>query len=570
MAPHGDRDSHGELPGDPVRPIAPGWDDGGILDMLFANNAAPILLIDPGRDGAIVDANPKAAAFYGHSREKLRSLHVWDINALGRSILPAMREIASWEGGHYPQRFHHRLADGSVRDVQVYAGPILLAGRKLLLCIIHDLTAVIEAEQFNRLLLENVQVGVCGIDRAGNFTFVNPVAVRALGFRHESELTRGHIGCFLTYSSPAPTDLPPDSRTAGSEGGAAALHPIFQVAETGQTARDIDATFLRSDGTPFPVRLTASPIRNHSGIVGVVVSFSDLTAEREQEAQASDLANALPGAIFQAELHPDGALRAGYFSSAATELFGLTPESELTAPSILIPLMSLKGWARIRRSLRRAGRDGKVWEGELEIGPADSRRWLLGRAQPRRRADGTLVFNGVLLDITERKILEAELQRAAMHDPLTGAWNRRRFQQALAEAEARAERYGRPYVLALIDIDHFKRFNDTHGHQAGDDALRLVAGTLSARLRRSDALARWGGEEFALLLPETELAAAGQVLENLRQAVASQQMECGSSITVSIGAGQCRAGEDTYGLLQRVDAALYRAKDAGRNRVELA
>ncbi|CAO3441406.1 PAS domain-containing protein [Azospirillum endophyticum] len=167
-------------------------DGAGVLDALFFTNAAPILLIDPGRDGAIVDANPRAAAFYGHSRERLRSLHVWDINQLGRAILPAMREIASWEGGHYPQRFHHRLADGSVRDVQVYAGPIHLGGRKLLLCIIHDITAVIEAEQFNRLLLENVQVGVCGIDRAGAVTFVNPTAVCAFGFRHESELIRSH------------------------------------------------------------------------------------------------------------------------------------------------------------------------------------------------------------------------------------------------------------------------------------------------------------------------------------------------------------------------------------------
>lgn len=553
MAPHGDRDAHGELPGEPLGAVTADRDGDGILGALFANNAAPILLIDPGRDGAIVDANPKAAAFYGHSREKLRSLHVWDINALGRSILPAMREIASWEGGHYPQRFHHRLADGSVRDVQVYAGPIVLGGRKLLLCIIHDVTAVIEAEQFNRLLLENVQVGVCGIDRTGHFTFVNPVAVGALGFRHESELIRSHAGRFLG---------------GGTEG--AALHPVFQVAETGQAARDIDSTFLRGDGTPFPVRLTASPIRGHAGIVGVVVSFSDLTAEREREAQAGDLANALPGAIFQAEFHPDGVLRAGYFSSAAAELFGLPVDADLTASSVLTPLMNLKGWARVRRSLRRSGRHGTVWEGELEIGPASARRWLLGRAQPRRRADGTMVFNGVLLDITERKILEAELQRAAMHDPLTGAWNRRRFQQALAEAEARLERYGRPYVLALIDIDHFKRFNDTHGHQAGDDALRLVASTLSGRLRRSDALARWGGEEFALLLPETELAAAGQVLDTLRQAVASQRMDCGNSITVSIGAAQGRGGEDAYALLQRTDAALYRAKDAGRNRVELA
>lgn len=568
MAEQGERDMDGEASADP-RPGAfsrwpgsgnaasgglDGMKEAGVLDALFSTNAAPILLIDPGRDGAIVDANPKAAAFYGYSRDRLRSLHVWDINQLGRAILPAMREIASWEGGHYPQRFHHRLADGSVRDVQVYAGPIQFGGCKLLLCIIHDITAVIEAEQFNRLLLENVQVGVCGIDRSGAVTFVNPTAVCAFGFRHESELIRSHIARFLFPNS------------LGANGGGMP-HPVFRVAETGQAARDIEATLYRGDGTPFPVRLTASPIRNNDGIVGVVVSFFDLTEEREREAQASDLANALPGAVFQAELHPGGDLRATYFSTAAASLFGVPPDADLTVPQTLAPVMTVKGWARVRRGLRRAGGAGRVWEGEMETAGG---RWVLGRAQPRRRSDGAVLFNGVLLDITDRKGLEADLQQAAMHDPLTGVWNRRRFQQAVGEAAARLERYGRPYILALMDIDHFKRFNDTHGHQAGDDALRVVAATLSDRLRRSDAVARWGGEEFALLLTEADLPAALGVLDALRRRVGAQRMACGGAITISIGVGQAKAGEDIDSLLQRIDAALYKAKSAGRNRVEQA
>lgn len=568
MAEQGERDMDGEAsadsgpgafslwPGDgsAASGNSGGTDGSGLLDALFSTNAAPILLIDPGRDGAIVDANPRAAVFYGHSRDRLRSLHVWDINQLGRAILPAMREIASWEGGHYPQRFHHRLADGSVRDVQVYAGPIHLGGRKLLLCIIHDITAVIEAEQFNRLLLENVQVGVCGIDRSGAVTFVNPTATRAFGFRHESELIRSHIGRFLF----------PASSCAAADGGGRP-HPVFRVAEAGEPARDIETTLYRGDGMSFPVRLTASPIRNNDGIVGVVISFFDLTEEREREAQASDLANALPGAVFQAELRPGGDLRATYFSTAAASLFGVRPDADLTAPRTLAPVMTMKGWARVRRGLRQAGRAGRVWEGEMEIAGG---RWVLGRAQPRRRSDGTVLFNGVLLDITDRKGLEAELQQAAMQDPLTGLWNRRRFQQAVGEAAARLERYGRPYILALMDIDHFKRFNDTHGHQAGDDALRVVAATLSDRLRRSDALARWGGEEFALLLTETDLPSALGVLEALRQRVSAQRMACGGAISISIGVGQARAGEDIDSLLQRVDGALYKAKAVGRNRIE--
>lgn len=532
-------------------------DEPGILDTLFANNAAPILLIDPEADGAIVDANPKAAAFYGHSRDRLRRLHVWDINALGRSILPVMREIASWEGGHHPQRFHHRLADGSVRDVQVYAGPLDIDGRRLLLCIIHDVTAVIEAEQFNRLLLENVQVGVCGIDRQGRFTFINPVATRSLGFQHDSELIRGHIGRFLA---------PPAGHGAEPGGGdePVVVHPVLRVAETGQAVHDLDTTLRRDDGTPVPVRLTASPIHRHGGIVGAVVSFTDLTREREREAHAVDLANALPGAVFQAELGQDGCARATYFSTAAAALFGLPPDVGLTDWPALEPLMSRRAWGRVRRGLRQAARSGRVCEWEEQVSGG---RWLFGRAQPRRRPDGVVVFNGVLLDITDRKRLAADLERAAMHDPLTGAWNRRRFQQALAEASARLERYGRPYVLALVDIDHFKRFNDRYGHQAGDDVLCMVARTLSERLRRSDAMARWGGEEFSLLLTETDAATAARVLDDLRRAVEAGVPGADGRVTVSIGYGQAAAGEGEEALFRRVDVALYRAKAEGRNRV---
>ncbi len=532
-------------------------DRSGPFGALFAANAAPILLIDPGADGAIVDANPNAAAFYGYSRERMRSLHVWDINVLGHAVLPAMHAIASWEGGHFPQRFRHRLADGSVRDVQVYAGPVVIAGRRLLLCIIHDITAVIEAEHFNRLLLESVQVGVCGIDRDGNFTFLNPVATRTFGFQHDSELIRGHIGAYLTG--------------VGSGAAAAAdwrTHPVGRVTEGAEGVEALDCTLYRHDGSPFPARLTASPIRNDQGFVGVVVSFTDRSGETERDAQLSDLTNALPGAVFQAELLPDGCVRPTYFSAAAAALFGLPAESTPTDWPSLSPIMSRRTWAGLRRALRRAGRDGTAWEQEGTVGLAE-KRWLLGRALPRSRPDGTVTFNGVLLDITERRRLEAELEQAAQIDPLTGLWNRRRFQQALDEAAGSLRRNGRPYSLMLIDIDHFKRYNDTHGHQAGDEALRRVAATLAGHSRRLDGLARWGGEEFALLLPEAELDAAAVLAERLRSAVAALAGS-GLPATISIGIGQAGIAEDADSLFRRVDAALYRAKAAGRNRVERA
>lgn len=526
-----------------------------MFDVLFATNAAPMLLIDPEQDGAIIDANAKAAEFYGHSRSHFRTLHVWDINTLERSVLPAMREIASWQGGHHPQRFRHRMADGTERDVQVYAGPVFVNARRLLLCIVHDVTGVLEAELFNRLILENVQVGVCGIDRDGNFTFVNPAAALVLGFRHDSEVIRANIGRFLI-----PERRPSELR----------YHPVMRVAETGVPVLALECVLHRCDGSPFPARVTASPIAGQGATAGVVVSFIDLTEEKEQDARIADLANSLPGAVFQAKMGRGGRLRPTYFSAAAGTLFGLPPGALPMTPAVLATVMTRRAWFRVWRDLLHAARTGTAWEHEFHVGDPQDGKWLLGRAQPRRRVDGSVVFNGVLLDITERKRLEIGLETAAMNDPLTGVWNRRRFEEALDEAAARSARYGRPYSLALIDIDHFKRVNDRHGHAVGDEALRRVARALAGRIRQADCFARWGGEEFVLLLPETDATAANAVAGDLLRTIETLSIPIAGRLTVSIGVGQGREGEESGALFRRVDAALYKAKAAGRNRVMLA
>jgi diguanylate cyclase (GGDEF)-like protein/PAS domain S-box-containing protein len=526
-----------------------------LFDTLFGTNSAPILLIDPDAEGAIVDANLKATEFYGYSREAFRALHVWDINTLGRGTLAVMREISSWSGGHYPQRFRHRLADGSTRDVQVYAGPIEVAGRRLLLCVIHDVTAVIEVEQFNRLLLESVNVGVCGIDPEGHFTFVNPEAVRAFGLEHESEVARFDIRRFL-----GPAGVP-----AGT-----GSHPIPDVAASGVPLHDVDCTLLRVDGTPFPARVVASPIRVGDRVDGVVVSFTDLTREREREDQIADITNSLPGVVFQAELSPAGVFTATYFNAAACGFFGLAEGTDLRSPDVLAALVNRNQWVGVLGSMRLAARSRELWEREFQIRGPNGGKWLLGRARMRTRANGAVVFNGVLLDITDRKRLEARLETAALTDPLTGLWNRRRFEQMLEATEARFAAGGSPYALIVIDIDHFKRLNDSFGHDAGDATLRAVADAIRRRSRQSDCLARWGGEEFAVLLPDTGLELAAALAEDVRRLVANSRLSDFAPITVSLGVGEVAPDEDAQALFRRVDAALYRAKDAGRNRTERA
>jgi diguanylate cyclase (GGDEF)-like protein/PAS domain S-box-containing protein len=188
----------------------------------------------------------------------------------------------------------------------------------------------------------------------------------------------------------------------------------------------------------------------------------------------------------------------------------------------------------------------------------------------------TLLLDGhrtgviTLTDLTEQKRIEDRLRRLAARDELTDTLSRGRFFEVAREELARAIRYGRPLGLAMLDLDLFKSINDRYGHRAGDDVLRRVAARMMRGLRSQDNVGRYGGEEFAILLPETPLDAAREVLDRTRQAIAELRFEfLGQTVTVtaSVGVVALQKDEPIETALARADAALYRAKAAGRNRV---
>jgi diguanylate cyclase (GGDEF)-like protein/PAS domain S-box-containing protein len=178
---------------------------------------------------------------------------------------------------------------------------------------------------------------------------------------------------------------------------------------------------------------------------------------------------------------------------------------------------------------------------------------------------------GIVVDLTERKQLEDELRVLAETDPLTTASNRRYF-MAMSETEfARWRRYQRPFSVMLLDIDHFKKINDTYGHASGDEALKKLVATCREVVRKTDTIARMGGEEFCLMLPETGIDGAALLAERLREAVAQivTPIEGGTfSFTASIGVSQVLPDDHNIeDVLYRADLLLYEAKNSGRNRV---
>ena len=245
---------------------------------------------------------------------------------------------------------------------------------------------------------------------------------------------------------------------------------------------------------------------------------------------------------------------------------------------------------------KKGGDDGEIYVGLMTIGAYSGRTrtlrarvWRVDRClrvlaehdidELERLNDTVLELNRdyaqaqfdlvqVNLKLQQR---EALIVASSLTDPLTGVGNRRRLEQALAAETSRFERTGKSLCAFMADLDHFKSINDTYGHEAGDRVLAAFGDLLRHRTRATDVVARFGGEEFVGLMPDTDLQNAVAIAERIRQALAGCHIEpLHHSVTVSFGVAEMAAGEQGITLLRRADSALYRAKHSGRNRVAAA
>ena len=181
---------------------------------------------------------------------------------------------------------------------------------------------------------------------------------------------------------------------------------------------------------------------------------------------------------------------------------------------------------------------------------------------------------GVAVNKRQLESANTKLQELALRDGLTGLLNRRYWESCLEREFARHQRYDNPVSLVIFDIDHFKRVNDTYGHQTGDEVIRETARITSQLVRETDFAGRYGGEEFVVLLPGTTLDGAAQFAERLRSTIERQQLDYqGSPLTFTISLGVATLADDIAGyqaLLERADKALYQSKEGGRNQVTVS
>jgi len=245
--------------------------------------------------------------------------------------------------------------------------------------------------------------------------------------------------------------------------------------------------------------------------------------------------------------------------------------------------------AAIVQVLNSAGTEGERYAatldnagGELKsVGTSDQLQGIVSKLieQTQRMVAQNRIANEQLNqsndEVSKLKARMAEVRQDSLRDPLSDLANRRGLAERMVAAIGESESEHNPLSLLMMDIDHFKSFNDNHGHQLGDQVIRLVANCASANIKGRDTAARYGGEEFAILLPNTNLPGAKKLAEQIRKVVASQKIvrkstrEQLGTVTISIGVSQYRIGETDENFIARADAALYAAKNAGRNCVKV-
>lgn len=263
-----------------------------------------------------------------------------------------------------------------------------------------------------------------------------------------------------------------------------------------------------------------------------------------------------------------------FVSGGCVELTGYQPEELIhNRVKSFAELIEDEAKKQIAAQVEEASDHNESFSLEYPIRRKDGHSiWVWERGCAVSDDDGGTVLEGIILDISDRKALEIEMAELATRDPLTGLINRREFTRIMEEEMARCDRYDRPMALLWVDFDHFKDVNDTWGHAAGDTVLCSVSRTLRDSVRSVDSVGRFGGEEFAILLPEMAREEARETAERLRQRVRRTPISLNPShdiyLTISIGiALYPEHGGDADSLGIAADKAMYLAKRQGRDRV---
>ncbi|MGI9862934.1 PAS domain S-box protein [Moorella naiadis] len=519
-------------------------------------------------EGEVTFWNPAAEDLFGYSREEIlgKELHrlVVPEEARYRAYQEAFRRFQLTGEGNAigkPIELKAKHKDGRELQVELSLSALKLMGTWHAVGIVRDISERkrVEEELENSRkqylgLAENAPIGILKCDREGNITYVNQKVLEILGSPGIEETKKINL---LTFPQLVRYGL---------------SKKLEECLQTNKISTH-EINYESKWGKKVWVRVHVKPLVNRNTVTGAQIVIDDITEkkrlEEENRRKEERLRLMLEGIPSPAWL-VSRERRILVQNKAAAALFGtkvgdycwqgihggqyLPDVYREAIEKTGTPLPGTKCYfCRGDEALDTK----KPVNSEVEFARGIWDTWWVPLGED--------VYVHYAVDVTRYKKMEEELYRLSITDHLTGAHNRRYFIQALEQEIERSRRSGQPFSLIMVDLDHFKSINDTYGHAAGDQVLKRLVADFNERLRKTDCLARWGGEEFVILLPDTTAEGAAGLAEELRRRLSRMEIPGVGHITASFGVTGYYTGDTVDTITQRVDSMLYRAKEKGRN-----
>ncbi len=518
---------------------------------LFEMNPLPMWVYDY-ESLRFTDVNDAAVKHYGYSRSEFLRMTIREIRPreeLGKMEL-ALETVTPRRG---PSHFRHLRKDGTVIDVEITSFEFVSGGRRARMVIAQDITARMRAEdelrrseERYRELFENANDLVYTHDLNGLITSVNVAGERVSGYSRD-ELIGKRISDFLV----------PEHRERAID--------AQQRKMRGEIARTFYEVEMRNrDGRRIPLELSTRLIYRDGKAVGVQGIGRDVTERKASEARYRLLFERNLAGVYRSTA--DGTILD--CNDACARLFGYESREEFLGANANDFYFDDHERERIVQMLREQKQSTNL---ELRLRRRDGATvWVLENVTLRDED----VMEGTIIDITDRKRAQEQVEYQAYHDSLTGLPNRLLFRDRITMSLAHSKRSGRLSVVMFLDLDQFKLVNDTLGHTVGDRLLQAIGARLGNCVRAEDTVARMGGDEFTILLSDCAdrrgaMLVAQKVLEAVRHPVTIDDHEL--FVTTSIGIAVFpEEGMDAEALLKNADRAMYRAKDLGRDNFQFA
>lgn len=341
------------------------------------------------------------------------------------------------------------------------------------------------------------------------------------------------------------------------------------------TVENEESNCVRSTGEMRVYRVVKKPLFNKLGdVIGMCGVSYDITEQKKLEQELDEQKTLLNIVLDNVDAHiymKDKQRTFQYVNKNVAELFGLPAEEIIgKAETEILPADIAEHFYQSDKKVFATGERQSIEESVIDD-EGISHRYLSIKI-PYRKGDDIVSLIGFSTEVTELYQLKEQFRKQANTDSLTGLYNRRYFVEHAEREFKRAQRNGKPLSVVSIDIDHFKMINDLHGHPVGDEVLKALSKNLLPNLRSEDVLARIGGEEFAIILPDTNLDMAARIAERIRKQQAEVKLtghwQGEISVQVSVGVAIMQPTDKSFDkLFSRADKALYSAKNKGRNQV---